>query len=174
MIRPKLQRVASGTRLTTDLVNAIINRTEYAADLLRQYKLIAGNQMYVEPHYDGTRVSYYYPVGGGATPKGAPITIPPSEIIIELQPGIVYSVSQSEVVIDKKFKIFMMTPIAYQQGILLTGGLWYVTDINGTQAAIFPGYIPPAQAQLISSFSPAPGSDSLGNPYWKGGTIQIV
>lgn len=78
MIRPKLQRVANGTRLTTDLVNAIINRTEYAADLLRQYKLIAGNQMYVEPHYDGTRVSYYYPVGGGATPKGAPITIPPS------------------------------------------------------------------------------------------------
>lgn len=78
MIRPKLQRVASGTRLTTDLVNAIINRTEYAADILRQYKLIAGNQMYVEPHYDGTRVSYYYPVGGGATPKGSPITIPPN------------------------------------------------------------------------------------------------
>ena len=68
MIRPRLSKVASGTRLTTDLVNDIINRTEYAADLLRQYKLTAGNEMYVEPHYDGARVSYLQPVGGGATP----------------------------------------------------------------------------------------------------------
>lgn len=69
MIRPRLPRVASGTRLTTDLVNGIINRTEYAADLLRQYKLVAGAEMYVEPHYDGTRVSYLQPVGGGAPPR---------------------------------------------------------------------------------------------------------
>jgi hypothetical protein len=64
--------VASGTRLTTDLVNDIINRTEYAADLLRQYKLIAGNGMYVEPHFDGTRVSYLQQVAGGATPTRPP------------------------------------------------------------------------------------------------------
>jgi hypothetical protein len=68
MIRPRLPKIASGTRLTTNLVNDIINRTEYAADLLRQYKLTAGNGMYVEPHYDGTRVSYLQPVAGGATP----------------------------------------------------------------------------------------------------------
>ena len=68
MIRPRLPKLASGTRLTTNLVNDIINRTEYAADLLRQYKLTAGNGMYVEPHYDGTRVSYLQPVGGGTTP----------------------------------------------------------------------------------------------------------
>lgn len=76
MIRPKLPKVASGTRLTTNLVNNIINRIEYAADLLRQYKLVAGAEMYIEPHYDGTRISYYYPTFGGATPKGALITIP--------------------------------------------------------------------------------------------------
>ena len=68
MIRPRLPKIASGTRLTTNLVNDIINRTEYAADLLRQYKLVAGTEMYVEPHYDGTRVSYLQPVAGGATP----------------------------------------------------------------------------------------------------------
>jgi hypothetical protein len=32
--------------------------------------------MYVEPHYDGTRVSYFYPVGGGATPQDSPIVNP--------------------------------------------------------------------------------------------------
>ena len=69
MIRPRLPKLASGTRLTTNLVNDIINRTEYAADLLRQYKLIAGNGMYVEPHYDGTRISYLQQVAGGASAK---------------------------------------------------------------------------------------------------------
>lgn len=68
MIRPRLSQVGNGTRLTTDLMNGIINRTEYAADLLRQYKLTAGADMYVEPHFDGTRVSYLQPVAGGATP----------------------------------------------------------------------------------------------------------
>ena len=68
MIRPRLPKLASGTRLTTNLVNDIINRIEYAADLLRQYKLTAGNEMYVEPHYDGTRVSYLQVVAGGARP----------------------------------------------------------------------------------------------------------
>ena len=74
MIRPRLSKVASGTRLTINLVNDIINRTEYAADLLRQYKLVAGSGMYVEPHYDGTRVSYLQQVAGGATPL-APIIV---------------------------------------------------------------------------------------------------
>jgi hypothetical protein len=73
--------VASGATLTTELVNGMINRTEYAADLLRQYKLTAGTDMYVEPHYDGTRVSYYYPVSGGTTPQTPPIS---DRIIMEL------------------------------------------------------------------------------------------
>lgn len=79
MISPRLSKVVSGTRLTTGLINSMIKRTEYAADLLQQYKLIAGNQMYIEPHYDGTRVSYLQPVGGGTTPT-QPIT-PPYRIV---------------------------------------------------------------------------------------------
>jgi hypothetical protein len=81
MIRPRLSKVASGTTLTTDLVNDIINRTEYAADLLRQYKLTAGNEMYVEPHYDGTRVSYLQPVAGGATPT-QPVSVYDVEMVV--------------------------------------------------------------------------------------------
>ena len=69
MIAPKIPLVRDGQILSTNLVNSMIGRIEYAADLLRQYKLIAGNEMYVEPHFDGTRVSYFQPVGGGATPR---------------------------------------------------------------------------------------------------------
>ena len=68
MIAPQIPLVRDGQILSVGLVNSLINRTEYAADLLRQYKLIAGNGMYVEPHFDGTRVSYLQPVKGGATP----------------------------------------------------------------------------------------------------------
>lgn len=69
MITPKIPPLKDGQILSVDVVNSIIKRTEYAGDLLKQYKLIAGNEMYVEPHYDGTRVSYLQPVGGGGTPE---------------------------------------------------------------------------------------------------------
>ena len=68
MIAPKIPLVRDEQILSTKLVNSMIGRIEYAADLLRQYKLIAGDEMYVEPHFDGTRVSYLQPVAGGATP----------------------------------------------------------------------------------------------------------
>jgi hypothetical protein len=68
MIAPKIPLVQDGQILSVGLVNSLIGRTEYAADLLRQYKPIAGNGMYVEPHFDGTRISYNQPVAGGATP----------------------------------------------------------------------------------------------------------
>lgn len=76
MIAPKVPLVRDGQILSTNLVNSMIGRIEYAADLLRQYKLVAGDEMYVEPHFDGTRVSYFYPTKGGATPIGAGITRP--------------------------------------------------------------------------------------------------
>jgi len=81
MIAPKVPLVRNGQILSTNLVNSMIGRIEYAADLLRQYKLVAGDEMYVEPHFDGTRVSYFYPVKGGATPRGSQITIPKYPIV---------------------------------------------------------------------------------------------
>ena len=69
MIRPRIGKANNGQIMSLELVNRIIGRTEYAADLLRQYKLVAGNGMYIEPHYDGTRISYFQPVKGGATAR---------------------------------------------------------------------------------------------------------
>ena len=78
MIAPKIPLVQDGQILSTNLVNSMIGRIEYAADLLRQYKLVAGDEMYVEPHFDGTRVSYNQPVGGGATPvQPIVVALPP-------------------------------------------------------------------------------------------------
>lgn len=91
MIAPKIPFVKNGQILTANLVNHIIARTEYASRLLREYRCVAGSDMFVEPHYDGTRVSIGTPVGGGADSYGGgagsankPITIGrlPTQILL--------------------------------------------------------------------------------------------
>jgi len=57
MIAPKIPLVRDGQILSTGLVNSLIGRTEYAADLLRQYRLIAGDSISLEHQFDGTRVN---------------------------------------------------------------------------------------------------------------------
>ena len=57
MIYPRLNRVRNGQRLSVELVNGLIKRTEYAADLLRQYKCVAGTDISVIQEYDGTTIS---------------------------------------------------------------------------------------------------------------------
>jgi hypothetical protein len=57
MIAPKIPLVQDGQILSVGLVNSLIGRTEYAADLLRQYKLIAGDKISIEQKYDGSIIS---------------------------------------------------------------------------------------------------------------------
>jgi hypothetical protein len=57
MIAPKIPLVQDGQILSVGLVNSLIGRTEYAADLLRQYKLIAGDNISIERQFDGTRIN---------------------------------------------------------------------------------------------------------------------
>ena len=60
MIYPRLNRVRNGQRLSVELVNGLIKRTEYAGDLLRQGKCLAGTDVSIAQRYDGTTIS-----GGG-------------------------------------------------------------------------------------------------------------
>jgi len=136
---------------------------------------MAGNEMYVEPHYDGTRVSYFYPVKGGATPKDSPITKPQNDII-ELQPNIVYSVPADEVNVDGQITTFTLSPTAYAKGLLVTGRIWEYRSISDGKWRVLldGGYISPFTLSFYDGFRPtSAGYDSYGNPYWTGGTIQI-
>jgi hypothetical protein len=58
MIRPPLPRVKNGDVLGLGLMNGIINRIEYAADLLRQGRPLAGESINIEENYSGTIISY--------------------------------------------------------------------------------------------------------------------
>jgi len=57
MIYPTLNKVTNGQRMSVELVNGLIKRTEYAADLLRQYKLIEGDEIDLNSLYGGTTIS---------------------------------------------------------------------------------------------------------------------
>lgn len=57
MIYPRLDKVRNGQRMSVELVNGLIKRTEYAADLLRQYKPLAGTDISIAQRYDGTTIS---------------------------------------------------------------------------------------------------------------------
>ena len=54
---PRIPEVQDGQILSTNLVNHIIKRTEYAADLLGQYKLITGDNTSLKQQFEGTRVN---------------------------------------------------------------------------------------------------------------------
>ena len=62
MIYPRLNRVRNGQQLSVELINGLIKRTEYAGDLLRQGKCLAGTDVSIAQRYDGTTIS-----GGGRT-----------------------------------------------------------------------------------------------------------
>lgn len=54
---PRIPEVQDGQMLSTNLVNHIIKRTEYAADLLSEYKCIAGTSVRIEQKYAGRIIS---------------------------------------------------------------------------------------------------------------------
>ena len=54
---PRIPEVRDGQILSANLVNHIIKRTEYAADLLGQYKLITGDNTSLKQQFEGTRVN---------------------------------------------------------------------------------------------------------------------
>jgi hypothetical protein len=65
-IVPPIRPVRSGKILDTNLINHMIQRTEYGADLLAQYKMLAGTNMFVEQASGGLSVSYLTALAGGA------------------------------------------------------------------------------------------------------------
>ncbi len=126
MIAPKIPLVQDGQILSTNLVNSMIGRIEYAADLLRQYKLVAGDEMYVEPHFDGTRVSYFQPVGGGATPIQPLVgALPPF-----FNPGGTQNARQNTIwvmdnmLLENNPEFIDRILDIFSEGILLDGNVW--------------------------------------------------
>lgn len=87
MIYPRLNRVRNGQRMSVELVNGLIKRTEYAADLLRQYKTIAGDDIAIEQQPDGRRIS------GGISQLGPPRITSPDSITVYSNFAIRYQIT---------------------------------------------------------------------------------
>jgi hypothetical protein len=65
-IIPPIRPIRDGKILDTNLINHIIQRTEYGAELLSRYKMVAGSNMFVEQAGNGLGVSYLTALAGGA------------------------------------------------------------------------------------------------------------
>lgn len=65
-IVPPIRPVRSGKILDTNLINHMIQRTEYGAELLARYKMVAGTNMFVEQAANGLGISYLTALAGGA------------------------------------------------------------------------------------------------------------
>jgi len=65
-IVPPIRPIRDGKILDVNLINHIINRTEYGADLLSRYKMVAGTNMFVEQAANGLGISYLTALAGGA------------------------------------------------------------------------------------------------------------
>jgi hypothetical protein len=65
-IIPPIRPIRDGKILDTNLINHIINRTEYGAELLSRYKMVAGSNIFVEQAGNGLGVSYLTALAGGA------------------------------------------------------------------------------------------------------------
>jgi hypothetical protein len=164
----------------------MIDRVEYAADLLRQYKLVAGDEMYVEPHYDGTRVSYFYPVGGGATPKGSEITIPPAagEIVMKLDQEYVFEENFDPTRISRLVFPDFVNNNRQAYGLYIYGYYWALLDVAGPSGLYQVIYNTPVPGILLLANSPFNGYEVLppigphprvnGVNYWFGGGVSLI
>lgn len=65
-IVPPIRPIRDGKILDTNLINHIIQRTEYGAELLARYKMVAGTNIFVEQAGNGLGVSYLTALAGGA------------------------------------------------------------------------------------------------------------
>jgi hypothetical protein len=65
-IVPPIRPIRDGKILDVNLINQIINRTEYGAELLARYKMVAGSNIFVEQAGNGLGVSYLTALAGGA------------------------------------------------------------------------------------------------------------
>ena len=200
MIRPRLPKLASGTRLTTNLVNDIINRTEYAADLLRQYKLIAGNGMYVEPHYDGTRISYLQQVAGGASAKrpinryaGYIVPNVPSvnDIFLELDKPFDFPGGELGGLYARDLPLNQRQKIVYPEFVLLgsyklvySDGYWANFDDEPNPSGLYQSIsgitTPPYSSYILGGsngyppFGPHPNAGVNNSSFFFGGFIMLV
>lgn len=156
IVVPRIPPVSDGQKLDFGLVNHIIKRTEYAEELLRKYRCVAGDDMFVEPHYDGTRVSYLQKVGGGVKPQ------PPNMFIgIAGSTGGLRSILEFNSFIVNGAVSFLDAPLG--TAVDLGGGSYRLTNNEQNQVGAVWKTSPINASSFSASFSYFIGGDSVAD-----------
>lgn len=124
---PRIREVKNGQILSTNLVNNIIKRTEYAADLLGQHKLITGENISLKQLFDGTRIN--------ATIKAQKIifVLPPSGLVPPIDPPLLECTGSIGWSINNLGGGPYTPP---KTGYIVSAGRWSITCLNNS--SLFP------------------------------------
>jgi len=196
MIYPTLNKVTNGQRMSVELVNGLIKRTEYAADLLRQYKLIAGNDITLNSVVLGTTIS----ASGNSNAikyRGYIMPTVPSENDILLEEDVEYDFDEIggeiggllavDLPLNQRQKIvYPDYVLAGGYGLVVFGAYWANFDIGPNAEGLYPsitgngGVFTLGGINGFPSFGPHPNAPRFGIPgeepvsFFFGGSLTLV
>ena len=192
MIYPRLGKVGNGQRMSVELVNGLIKRTEYAADLLRQYKLLAGSDINIQASYDGTAI---LASASAISVKYRGYIVPsvPSEndIFLELDKPFDFPGGELGGLYARDLPLNQRQKIVYPEFVLLGSyklvysfGYWANFDAQPNSIGFYPSLsgtaIPPYSSYTLGgsngypSFGPHPNAGVFTTSFFEGGFIMLV
>lgn len=188
MIYPRLDKIRNGQRMSVELVNGLIKRTEYTADLLRQYKPLAGTDISIAQRNDGTTISAVVDKYLGYIMPNVPSI---NDILLKLDETVEIAGGVLGGLFARDLPLNQRQKIVYPD-FVLEGG--YALRINGAYWANFnepsngpPNYLYPSIAGPVVGYTtlfltsppfPALGGHPNAGPnqtsFFEGGYVRLV
>ena len=186
MIYPRLDKIRNGQRMSVELVNGLIKRTEYAADLLRQYKPLAGTDISVAQRVDGTAISAVVDKYLGYIMPNVPSI---NDILLELDKTVEIAGGVLGGLFARNLPLNERQKIVYPD-FVLEGG--YALRINGAYWANFNesananGLYPSIAGPLVGyttvfltsppfpAYGPHPNAGVNNTSFFEGGYVRLV
>lgn len=147
MIYPRLNRVRNGQQLSVELINGLIKRTEYAGDLLRQGKCLAGTDVSIAQRYDGTTISAvadkYFGYIRPLVPSVNDILLE-EDVPVEFPGGELGGLYARDLPLNERQKI--VYPDYVSQGgyaLAISGAYWANFDATPNQIGLYPSVVGP-------------------------------
>ena len=147
MIYPRLNRVRNGQQLSVELINGLIKRTEYAGDLLRQGKCLAGTDVSIAQRYDGTTISaVVYKYFGYILPLVPSVNdiLLEEDVPVEFPGGELGGLYARDLPLNERQKI--VYPDYVSQGgyaLAISGAYWANFNATPNQIGLYPSVVGP-------------------------------
>ena len=188
MIYPRLNRVRNGQQLSVELINGLIKRTEYAGDLLRQGKCLAGANVSVAQRNDGTTISAVADKYFGYI---LPLVPSVNDILLEEDVPVEFPGGELGGLYARDLPLNERQKVVYPEFVLLDSyklvfslGYWANFDLQPNANGFYPSLagisVPPYSSYNLGgsngypSFGPHPNAGVFNSSFFEGGFMMLV